>query len=95
MMRARFQRDISRCTTRQMGCLLQRMHFGMRRAGALMPAFTDYLTTARDDTADARIGAGTKKPQLGQPQGLSHMTMIIGGKHGVCYFFLVISFWLL
>jgi len=62
MMRTRLQRHIHRCAARRSARLTQRMHFGMRRAGTLMPAFADHLTISHDDATDARMTA--KKAEI-------------------------------
>ena len=82
LMRTRFERHIHRRAARLLASLLQGVHFGMRRTGALMPAFAYHFSIAHNDAADARIGAGAIEPLLCQTQCLGHEAMVGGREHG-------------
>ena len=88
VVRAGLERDVSRCpaccSTGRFKCV----NFGVRGAGALMPAFTDYMAIFDDHAADARIGGSGEHPQRRKLQRTRHVGMVdsaesIGGGHGV------------
>ena len=57
-------------------CRAERHDFGMRRAGAFVPAFTENASIARNHTADARIGLRRRKPALSKFKRACHCRMI-------------------
>jgi hypothetical protein len=63
------------------GGVLQRVDFGVRTAGPLVPALADNGPVPDHDTADARIRVGGEQAPLCESQGVCHEAMIVGGKH--------------
>jgi hypothetical protein len=51
---------------------LQRVHFGVRTTGALVPALTDHCAVAHDDAADARVGRRRVESALRELQRAHH-----------------------
>src|SRR5690606_35271480 len=81
-MAARLQGDISGSTPCALAGLAQGMHFGVRLAGAYMPAFTDHLAVAHDYTTDSRVGVGRIQAPARQFQGTRHIQLIVHGLDG-------------
>ena len=85
-MRARFERDVSGRAACAFAGIAQREHFGVRFAGALVPAFGDDFVAVRDHAADARIGLRREQPALGQSQRARHVRVVGRGEFGHCAF---------
>src|ERR1019366_3502268 len=77
---ARLERNIGGGAARAVPRCFQRIHFGVRAAGALVPAFADHRAVAHDHATDARIGRSRIQPALRELQRLRHVTMIVSGK---------------
>lgn len=76
MMAARFQRNISGRSSCRAAGSGERVDFGMRTAGALMPAAAYYFPVTDDYATYSGVGGGTVQALLGKPQGLGHVSMI-------------------
>ena len=86
-MRARLECDVGGCTTRPFARGAQREDFGVRLAGALVPAFADDLFAMSDHAADARIGLRRMQTEIGEAQRARHVGMINGGKRAWNHWF--------
>ena len=71
-----FQRDIRRCTARQIARLPQCMHFGVRKTSLHMKPLPHNLPAVCNHAADARIGRRGKPPEPCQLDGAPHMRRI-------------------
>ena len=76
MVRTGFKRDVGRGATCGIPRFRERMNFGVRRAGALMPAFTDDTAVLDDDAADARVGRSGEQTARRELQRVRHMDVI-------------------
>jgi len=72
VVRARFERDISRCATRLFAGRSQGEAFGMRFASALMETFANDAIALRDHATDHRIGFGGVGAERSQFDGARH-----------------------
>src|SRR6202035_4762676 len=77
-MAAGLERDIRGRTVRRSACRIECDRFRVRVTGALVPAFRNDLTVAREDTADTRIGMGARKAALRKLQCARHRAAIKG-----------------
>ena len=82
MMAAGFERHVGSSALSRNAGRLQRMHFGVRLAGTLVPAFANDDAIAHDDAADTGIGSGGQQPTLGQLQRTRHEFVVGGAEHG-------------
>ncbi len=60
----------------------QRVHFGVRLTGAVVPAAAHQLAIAHQHAAHARIGRGGEEALGGQAQGLRHPGVVFGAEGG-------------
>ena len=75
-MRARLQGHVGGRAFRTLAGRLQREHFRMRPALALVPAFADDRVAMREHTADHRVRSGGERAALGQPQRARHHPVV-------------------
>src|SRR5512143_3904295 len=80
MVTAWLQSNVCGSTARCPSCRTQGMHFGMRLAGSLVPAFADDFAVFHQHAADARIGSGRVQATLSQAQRPGH-PLTIGRIH--------------
>ena len=76
MMAARLERDIGCRTSRRLPSCVECMHFGMRSARSLMPAFSDDGAALDKDAADAWIGRCRIQPPPRQTYRLRHEIVV-------------------
>ena len=60
---------------------LQGVDLRVRRARLLMPALSDHLALAHEDTAHARIGRRRVKPALRKLERAGHVAMVVSCEH--------------
>jgi hypothetical protein len=77
VMRARFQRDISRCLACTLTGLPDGSHLGMVALGVIVKCFSDDLAVLDEDTSDGWIGTGVSYTRPGQSQCSAHQAKII------------------
>jgi len=73
MMAARLQGDIGRGPTGQLARRPQGVDFGMRFAGAHVPAFADNLPVTHDHATDTRVGMGGVQTVARKLDGSGHV----------------------
>jgi hypothetical protein len=82
MVAAWLERDISNCSLCRAAGGSERVYFGMRTAGALVPAAAYHFPVANDYATHPGIGTGTVQALLSKLQSLGHIGMISRRKRG-------------
>ena len=83
VMAARFQRDIQGRAPGALARRSQRMHFGMRLAGALVETFAHHSAALHHHAADTRIGRGRVQAAPCQGQGALHVFIVGSSEHEI------------
>jgi hypothetical protein len=78
--RTGFQCQVSHCATRLVACSTQRIDFGVRFAGTLVPAFSDNLAVFDQHAAHHRVRVSRVDAALGEAQGARHECAFRGRK---------------
>ena len=88
MVRARLERAVQRGAARASAGLVQRVHLGVRFAGAMVIALADDDAVGRyDDRADERIGARAPEAAGGVKQRALHVRRFLRRAAGLDHHF--------